>query len=164
MGKCLRIIIIVVAVAYALIPYKDVTVVFCENRVRASTKYIIIHHDEIPHEITISDIDNYHRNHNQWGSGFGYNYYLKDGNVYNTKPADAPTANALNHNHDAVAICVHGDYNTEEVSVIVRIELWLLIQSLKIRYPEAELVCHCDVNSTECCGSNLINLIREWQK
>lgn len=167
MARTLRAVFGIVGIVGCLlwiVPYKDVSVVFGESRQRAETKYIIVHHDCIDHETTIADIDEYHRNHNQWGSGFAYNFYLKDSKVYQVKPTDAPTANAQGHNYDAVSICVHGNFDKEEVTMTQQFELYLLIQYLRIRYPDAELKAHCDINETSCCGDNLIKLIRKWQK
>ena len=164
MGKHLHLLITILLALWTLIPYKDVTCIFPEERERSETKYIIVHHDAIPHETTIANIDYQHRVINGWGSGFAYAFNLKDGLIYQVKGANKFTANAINFNHNSVAVCVHGDFDVEEPSTIQLSELYVLLKILKFRYPDAEIVTHGELNTTSCCGMNLKKNIDKWTK
>lgn len=143
--------------------YQDVSVIFKTTAKRTETKYIIVHHTANCEHFTIGEVDDYHT-HKGWGSGFGYNFFIQDHKVFKVKDADSPTANALNHNYDAVAICVDGDFDEQEPDAVTIAELWVLIKYLKIKYPNAQLISHSDVNETKCCGENLKRIIHEWKK
>ena len=142
--------------------YKDVTAIFPTEKERSETKYIIIHHTATCEQFTIGEVDDYHTKKG-WGSGFGYNLYICNHVVYKVKDIDSPTANALNHNYDAVAICVQGDFDKETPDYLTLAELRITIQILKICYPDAKLVTHGEVNATKCCGENLKNEIQKWK-
>lgn len=144
--------------------YEDVCDIFPTEKKRTSTKYIVIHHTACPLAYTVAEIDDYHRNKKGWGSGFAYHFYLKGCKVYKVHELEAATGHALSHNFDAIAVCVSGDFDREVVSKQTEYELYLLVHSLKLVYPDAKIVTHGELNKTSCCGANLQKIVKKWQK
>ena len=168
MGKNLRNLCRIAAIALAAkglfgFVYQDVSDIFPAKSDRGDTKWVTIHHTATTNHRKVGEVDDYHRNHNGWGSGFAYHIYICDHRVYLVHALSDATGHALYHNYDAVAICVAGDYDVENPDCITLAELWITQRILRWIYPDAQLSAHCDLNETSCCGRNLINHVEKWK-
>ena len=166
MGKNIRVCLWTILVLYCLasILYRDISDIFPTERERSDTKYITIHHTDTEREPTVGEVDYYHRQCNGWGSGFAYHIYIQGWRIQKVHDLDAATGHALSHNFDAVAVCVAGDFDTQEPSPIQIAELWITVRILQWIYPDAELTTHSDLNATSCCGENLKKHVEKWKK
>lgn len=101
----------------------------------------MIHHDGIDRPTNINEIEYQHKVINQWETGFGYNFYLKDGKVYQMNGIDHSTGHAYGYNHNAVSVCVHQE---DKYDARTRANLYVLLWYLKIRYsiPKERIVGH----------------------
>jgi len=81
----------------------------------------------------------------------GYHYYItRDGQVYQTRHENLPGAHARHYNQHSIGICYEGgltpaghpaDTRTPEQKA----SLWHLLKSLKIDYPAARILGHCEL-------------------
>jgi N-acetyl-anhydromuramyl-L-alanine amidase AmpD len=118
---------------------------------RKETKFIILHH-AMANKCGPEDIHRWHLA-NGW-LGAGYHFLVrKDGKVYELRPLTAEGAHAVGYNEIAIGICFEGNFDVEtmpEVQFKAGVELLQYI--LKV-YP-AQILCHKEVNSTNCPGKN----------
>ncbi len=119
---------------------------------RRRTDYIVIHH---PEAVTAS-VEQIHQWHvgNGW-AGIGYNLYIrKDGSVYAGRGVEYVGAHAQGYNSRSVGVCCEGDYHRKDKSMpaaqyaaLVDVVRWL-----KQKYPDAAVVGHRELMSTNCPG------------
>ena len=118
---------------------------------RGSTDYIALHHAAA---VTCSaqDIDNWHKN-NGW-SGIGYHYFVrKNGSIYRGRPEWALGAHVSGMNICSLGICAEGDYDKEQTMPDAqKSAIIALIKDVKSRYPNAKVVGHRDIGSSDCPG------------
>ena len=118
---------------------------------RGSTDYIALHHAAA---VTCSaqDIDNWHKN-NGW-SGIGYHYFVrKNGSIYRGRPEWALGAHVSGMNNCSLGICAEGDYDKEQTMPDAqKSAIIALIKDVKSRYPNAKVVGHRDIGSSDCPG------------
>ncbi|MBQ3656825.1 MAG: N-acetylmuramoyl-L-alanine amidase [Bacteroidales bacterium] len=141
--------------------YRDVTGVFStDTDFRKTTKYIIIHHDDICRETCIKEINDYHRDSCGWSCGFAYNLYIKDGKVFQVHDLNAALAHTKGYNHQAVGVCFH---TADKQDLQTQVALIITIKFLMIKYniPKERVVGHCDLNTTKCPGIDL-NKLQRW--
>lgn len=84
--------------------------------------------------------------------GIGYHYYIeKDGQVYQTRDEDEIGMHARHYNAHSIGICYEGGLNEKGVPEDTRTPnqraaLIALLRSLKIDYPNTEIVGHCELS------------------
>ena len=119
---------------------------------RDRTDYIVLHHADAS-RCTIQDV---HRWHLQRGwIGCGYHYFCnKQGEIYRGRPYDTIGAHVLNYNSRSVGICAEGAYETEQMPNEQKNAIIALLMELKKIYPQAKIVCHRDLQATDCPGRN----------
>ena len=118
---------------------------------RSLTDYIVLHHAAA---VTCSarDIDNWHKD-NGW-AGIGYHYFVrKNGKIYAGRPEWATGSHVLNMNHRSLGICAEGNYDREqEMPQSQKDSIIKLIKDIRTRYPNAKIVGHKDIGSSDCPG------------
>ena len=118
---------------------------------RGRTDYIALHHAAA---VTCSaqQIDEWHKN-NGW-SGIGYHYFVrKDGSIYRGRPEWALGAHVSGMNNCSLGICAEGDYDKEQaMPAAQKSAIIALIKDVKSRYPQAKIVGHRDIGSSDCPG------------
>ena len=83
--------------------------------------------------------------------GIGYHYYIeKDGQVYQTRDENEIGMHARHYNAHSIGICYEGGLNEKGVPEDTRTPeqraaLIALLRSLKMDYPDAEIVGHCEL-------------------
>ena len=120
---------------------------------RASTKYIVLHHAEASN-CSVYDIDSWHKA-NGW-SGIGYHFFVrKNGEVYRGRPLNSLGAHVTGMNNCSLGICAEGSYMKETMPRTQKKAIAELIEYLKSNYyPEAEIVGHREIGSSDCPGTN----------
>ena len=115
---------------------------------RGRTDYIALHHAAA---VTCSaqQIDEWHKN-NGW-SGIGYHYFVrKDGSIYRGRPEWALGAHVSGMNNCSLGICAEGDYDKEQaMPAAQKSAIIALIKDVKSRYPQAKIVGHRDIGSSD---------------
>lgn len=118
---------------------------------RITTDYIALHHAAA---VTCSaqQVDGWHKS-NGW-SGIGYHYFVrKDGSVYRGRPEWALGAHVSGMNNCSLGICAEGDYDKERTMPDAqKSAIIILIKDVKSRYPNAKVVGHRDIGSSDCPG------------
>ena len=152
----------IVFLAFRGFVYHDVSHIFRHSNQtrRTSTRYIVIHHDSIPRPTDVAEIDAYHRQ--EWGSGFGYHFYIDHSTITQVRGLDMMGAHTINYNHCSIGICLNGDFDTQEPTAFQLMALKGLVAFLKLKYPDAKVVGHGDLNDTKCPGRNLKRKIDQW--
>ncbi len=81
----------------------------------------------------------------------GYHYYItRDGQVYQTRHENLPGAHARHYNQHSIGICYEGGLDAQGRPKDTRTPeqkaaLWALLRSLKVDYPDAQILGHCDL-------------------
>ncbi len=168
MAKSIRLLLLIVCIA--LIGwntiYHDVTHIFKHSNQteRNTTNYIVIHHDDIPYDTDVASVDNYHANHNKWGSGFAYHFYIDASGITQVRRIDKAGAAQIDHNWESVGICLNGDFDKRPPTLYQRILLDALVYFLRWKYPDAKVVPHSELNATDCCGKYLREYIKKYNE
>lgn len=118
---------------------------------RVSTKYIALHHAAAV-TCTAAQVDQWHKD-NGW-SGIGYHYFVrKDGSVYRGRPEWSMGAHVHGMNNCSIGICAEGNYDIERTMPDAQYNAILeLIADIHERYPNAKVVGHRDIGSSDCPG------------
>lgn len=105
------------------------------------------------------------------GKGIGYHYYIeKDGQVYQTRSEDEIGIHARHYNAHSIGICYEGGLNEkgdpeDTRTPEQRAALIALLRSLKIDYPNAEIVGHCELPGVrKACPSFSCQEYRDYFK
>ncbi len=117
---------------------------------------IIVHCTATPEgrEVTVADIDSWHKAKGWDGIGYHYVVYL-DGSVHMGRPEAKTGAHCYGHNAHSIGVCYVGgldangkakDTRTEEQKTGLR----ELIEELKSAYPKATIHGHRDYAAKEC--------------
>ena len=118
-------------------------------------EYIVIHHTASTAKETVEQIHNFHINNNGW-AGIGYHFYIrKDGTIYKGRPEKYVGAHCENYNSVSLGICLEGNFEIETPTEKQLTSLSELIQYLKKKYGNVQIVGHRDLNATACPGKNL---------
>lgn len=118
-------------------------------------EYIIIHHTASTAKETVEQIHNFHINNNGW-AGIGYHFYIrKDGTIYRGRPEKYVGAHCENYNSVSLGICCEGNFEIEQPTDNQLKSLSELLQHLKQKYGNVQVVGHRDLNATACPGKNL---------
>ena len=118
-------------------------------------EYIVIHHTASTAKETVEQIHNFHINNNGW-AGIGYHFYIrKDGTVYKGRDEKYAGAHCENYNSVSLGICLEGNFEIEKPTEKQLKSLSELLQHLKQKYGNVQVVGHRDLNATACPGKNL---------
>ncbi len=146
----------------------DLSAAYDSGRKRTVTDYIVIHHTAMPstQKTSILNIASIHMKEHNWSS-IAYQYLIMNGEIYKLHDDDDIAPHTLGHNNNSIAICIHGNYSTENLSESDRKKLVWLVMKLQDKYKidASKVVKHGELNATECCGNNInINDIRKCLK
>ena len=81
----------------------------------------------------------------------GYHYYItRDGQLYQTRHENLVGSHARHYNQHSIGVCYEGGLNELGKPADTRTEaqkatLWHLLKSLKVDYPDAKIVGHCEL-------------------
>ena len=112
--------------------------------------------------ITLEQLDKMHKARG-WKC-CGYHYYItRDGQLYQGRPEEMVGAHARHYNAHSIGICYEGGLDEKGRSADTRTPaqkaaLIALLRSLKIDYPDAEIVGHCELPEQQVP----IELVRSW--
>ena len=85
------------------------------------------------------------------GKGIGYHYFIeKDGQVFQTRDENEIGMHARHYNAHSIGICYEGGLDekgrpADTRTPAQRAALIALLRSLKIDYPDAEILGHCEL-------------------
>lgn len=112
-------------------------------------KYLVVHCADTPNnrEVTAEEI---HRWHKERGfDGIGYHAVIqRSGLVERGRPEYWSGAHVRGHNTDTLGVCLVGRDQFNDVQLN---SLRLLLKDWKRKYPDAEVVGHCDLDSGKTC-------------
>lgn len=112
-------------------------------------KYIVVHCADTPNdrEVTAEEIHGWHLS-NDW-DGIGYHKVIRrSGLVESGRPEYWQGSHVRGHNHESLGVCLVGrDQFTDEQWT----SLFELIADWKRKYPKADIVGHCDLDSHKTC-------------
>ena len=119
---------------------------------RSNTTMIILHHAAAS-ICSVEDIDSWHKQRG-W-AGIGYHFLVrKDGSVYEGRPIDTVGAHVVNYNSNSVGICAEGNFESDVMSDIQKSSMKELIEYVKEKYSNVQIVAHNELASTKCPGKN----------
>ena len=94
------------------------------------------------------------------GKGIGYHYFIeKDGQVFQTRDENEIGMHARHYNAHSIGICYEGGLDekgrpADTRTPAQRAALIALLRSLKIDYPDAEIMGHCELEGVhKACPS-----------
>ena len=98
-------------------------------------------------------VDHLRADHNArfHNKGIGYHYYIeRDGQVYQTRPEEEVGMHALHYDAHSIGICYEGGLDekgnyADTRTPAQRATLIALLRALKVDYPDAEIVGHCQL-------------------
>lgn len=136
---------------------KEVELKFRNGMVeRQKTELIVIHHTASKTDLTVQEIHQLHLNQSENWKGIGYHYYInKKGIIYRGRPEKYSGSHALDYNSVSIGICLSGNFEEEDPNINQITSLIELLHYLRIKYPNAEILGHRDLNATACPGKNL---------
>lgn len=118
---------------------------------RTQTDYIALHHADAA-TCSAQQIDQWHKEKG-W-SGIGYHYFVrKDGDVYRGRPEWSVGAHVQGMNYCSIGICAEGNYDKETTMPTTQKDAIVkLMNDILVRYPQAKIVGHRDIGSSDCPG------------
>lgn len=133
-----------------------------EQTKRSRTEYIIIHHSAGDDE----SVEEIHESHKNFGwIGIGYNYYIrKSGDIWKGRDEDTIAAHTEKYNSVSCGVCLAGNFEREQPTAAQLQSLQELLMQLRLKYPNAKIVGHRDLNATACPGRYLYKKIKELSK
>jgi len=120
---------------------------------RRKTEYIVIHHSATRKEsdIGVETIDAWHKARG-W-KGIGYHWVIRrNGRIEKGRNSGTAGAHVKGYNQNSEGICLigglgeHNDQPEANYTLSQKTALKALIGELKSRYPDAEVVRHCDLD------------------
>lgn len=105
-------------------------------------------------EFNVNDIDRWHKERG-W-DGCGYHYVIKlDGEIEIGRDVNKIPASIQGHNRHAIAICYIGGLDADGNPKDTRTDkqkasMYILLERLRNRYPDAKLYGHCDLANKSC--------------
>ncbi|KAE8584994.1 hypothetical protein XENTR_v10021187 [Xenopus tropicalis] len=144
----------------------------CQAKLPRSVKYVIIHHtagascnSESACKAQARNIQNFHMKSNGW-CDTGYNFLIgEDGQVYEGRGWETVGAHAKNYNFNSIGISFMGTFTNRAPNTAAQKAAKDLIScgvAKKGINSDYTLKGHRDVSATECPGTNLYNLIKNW--
>lgn len=137
---------------------KEVKLFFREGMEKRSKvlEYIVIHHTASTRDMTVQEIHQLHLNQGENWKGIGYHFYIdKQGVIWRGRPEEMSGSHALDYNSVSIGICLSGNFETEQPTDNQLKSLSELLQYLKQKYGNVQVVGHRDLNATACPGKNL---------
>ena len=118
---------------------------------------IIVHCSATPEgrDVSVDTIRKWHVEDNGW-SDIGYHWVITlSGAIEKGRPESRSGAHAKGHNKNSVGVCyvggVDSDMNPKDTRTDAQKEtLKCLLEDLRERYPQAEIIGHRDVSSKDC--------------
>lgn len=112
-------------------------------------KYIVIHCSDSPNEMDVSAKE-IHRWHKERGwDGIGYHYVItRKGQLQEGRPEYWQGAHARLVNNCSIGICLVGkdEFNYKQI-----LRCKILLRSMKLKYPNSEIIGHCKVDPRKTC-------------
>ena len=103
------------------------------------------------------------------GKGIGYHYFIeKDGQVFQTRDENEIGMHARHYNAHSIGICYEGGLDekgrpADTRTPAQRAALIALLRSLKIDYPDAEIMGHCELEGVhKACPSVSCSEYRDY--
>ena len=131
---------------------------------RKETNYIVIHstHTKPNANISIRTVDEWHRKRGMLKVGYHF-FIRREGLIEVGRGVNDIGAHTKEHDLDSVSVCLAGGLNTRGIVAPdyakEQLEtLFVLVKTLKHMYPDAKVVCHRDLSTTECPSFN----VKEW--
>jgi N-acetylmuramoyl-L-alanine amidase CwlA len=119
-------------------------------------EYIVIHHTASTRDMTVQEIHQLHLNQGENWKGIGYHFYIdKQGVIWRGRPEEMSGSHALDYNSVSIGICLSGNFEIEKPTEKQLKSLTELLQHLKQKYGNVQVVGHRDLNATACPGKNL---------
>ena len=119
--------------------------------------------------LTFEMLDNMHRAKG-W-NGCGYHYYItRDGQLHQGRPEEVVGAHARHYNAHSIGVCYEGGLDekgraTDTRTPAQKKTLLTLLQSLKVDYPDAQIVGHCELEGVhKACPSFPVSELRAKMK
>lgn len=117
---------------------------------------IIIHCSATPegHDVTVKEIDRWHKERGY--AAIGYHYVITlDGQVHKGRAEEIKGAHCKGHNSKSIGICYVGgcdkDMNPKDTRTFEqKNSLIQLVNSLKLKYPNATIHGHNEFSSKSC--------------
>ena len=137
---------------------KEVKLKFREGMEKRSKvlEYIVIHHTASTRDMTVQEIHQLHLNQGENWKGIGYHFYIdKQGIIWRGRPEEMSGSHALDYNFVSLGICLSGNFEIEKPTDNQLKSLSELLQHLKQKYGNVQVVGHRDLNATACPGKNL---------
>lgn len=86
----------------------------------------------------------------------GYHFFIDMMGVLHTgRSIDSIGAHCLNYNSTSLGICLAGNFEMEHPTGAQLLTLHQLLEEMKVLYPSATIVPHCQLAQTLCPGFNL---------
>lgn len=118
---------------------------------RYRTDYIVLHH-----EAGTGSVEQVHQYHLSKGwAGIAYHYFVRlDGSIYRGRPENTVGGHTSGYNDRSIGICAEGNFEKQTMPDVQREALRALVQDVRSRYPDAQVVRHSDLGATACPGKN----------
>ncbi len=128
---------------------------------------IIIHCTATPRgrAVTVDELRRWHRAQGWSDVGYHYIIYL-DGSVHAGRPLATPGAHCRGHNQHSIGVCYVGGLSSDGTTPLdtrtneQRLSMTQLLRLLRHRFPNADIVGHCDINPAKACPC--FNVRREF--
>ena len=130
---------------------------------RTDTNYLVIHCSDTYADqgVTADDIRRWHVDDNGW-SDIGYHWVIeRDGQIKRGRHAQSQGAHVRGHNHESIGICLIGGKGNDGGPVDnYTAQQWLilemLIEVLRLRYPQAAVVGHYFFSPYKTCPNFVV--------
>ena len=131
---------------------------------RKETNLIVIHcsASRANQQVTVETIRHWHVVERGW-SDIGYHWIIdRGGKVHAGRNARMIGAHARGHNHESIGVCLigglgDGDEPENNFTSGQMLTLQMLVESLQLRYPGAEVVGHNELNPYKACPSFFVD-------
>ena len=101
----------------------------------------------------------------------GYHYYMtRDGQLHFGRPEEMVGAHARHYNAHSIGVCYEGGLDekgraADTRTLAQKAALIALLRSLKIDYPDAEIVGHCELEGVhKACPCFPVSIYRDYFK
>jgi len=137
-------------------------------------KYLIIHHTASDRDkTTLADVDAWHKL--RWpdfrsdllGYYVGYHYLIEaNGQITQTREDYEEGAHTIGYNQKSIGICLTGNFDLEEPSLLQLNALQPLLDRLKVQYniSSDKILGHCQVSATRCPGRRLLRWLNIYKQ
>ena len=119
--------------------------------------------------ISLEQLDKMHKAHG-WKC-CGYHYYItRDGQLHFGRPEEMVGAHARHYNAHSIGVCYEGGLDekgraADTRTLAQKAALIALLRSLKMDYPDAEIVGHCELEGVhKACPCFPVSIYRDYFK